>query len=153
MSGYGPLPKLQHQRERNTKRQQISSERLASDGIRRGPDLPVSIVDPHPETAEWWSSWQESAQAQLFVETDWASLKRAAILVDFVWKAAKPTAAALSELRLIEERFGATYVDRQRARIVLDKDTSPSAAVTPLHGARTTDLMDRLYGNERVSSA
>jgi len=122
MAGRGPAPQKQHQRERDTKRRQAGSVSVKPDGVIRGPDFPESIPSPHQETLIWWHAWRISPQAQLFEDTDWEVLKRAALLHDYLWKnVVKPSAAAASELRLIEERFGATYVDRQRARIEIEK--------------------------------
>lgn len=153
MAGRGPAPKQQHQRERDTRRRQSGAVVLAADGVLRGPELPSAILEPHPETVAWWSTWRASAQAQLFEPTDWEALKRAALLHDYVWKSTttpggKPSAAAISELRLIEERYGATYVDRQRARMEITQD-KPDAEVVPLHAVTgREDALARLKGEK-----
>lgn len=143
MAGRGPAPKAQHQRERDTRRRQDGAVHLEDDGALRGPDFPLDVVpSPHPATVEWWDTWRRSPMASLFLPTDWQVLKRAARLQDDVMSAPRASAAAVSELRLIEERLGATYVDRQRAKItVAGSDGSPSAPVTPL---RPVDSRDRL---------
>ncbi|WVX87852.1 terminase small subunit [Arthrobacter phage Berrie] len=150
MAGRGPAPKLQHQRERDTKRRQADAVLLRADGELRGPDLPPGIPNPHPETLRWWDTWRRSPQAQLFEDTDWEALKRAALLHDYVWKSPqKPSAAAISELRLIEERYGATYVDRQRAKIQIERGDEADAEVVQLRsvGSRA-DVMARLKGDK-----
>lgn len=138
MAGVGPVPKQQHQRERDTRRRQSGAVSVAQDGVIRGPELPLE--DPHPQTVIWWDAWRTSPQAQLFEDTDWQSLLRAALLVDYVWKSSKPSAAAISEIRLIEERLGATYVDRQRARITISRE---EAEVVPLRPVGSS-LRDRM---------
>ena len=146
MAGRGPAPKAQHQRERDTRRRQSDSVVLTPDGVLRGPDLP--IPDPHPETVAWWDTWRISPQAQLFEDTDWEALKRAALLQDYVWKSPKPSAAAISELRLIEERYGATFVDRQRAKIRIDRQDDHDAEVVPLKVVGKADAVARMKGQK-----
>ncbi|QNO12663.1 terminase small subunit [Arthrobacter phage Snek] len=154
MAGRGPAPKLQHQRERDTKRRQADAVSVTFDGVLRGPELPASIPDPHPETVEWWTTWRVSPQAQLFEPTDWEALKRAALLHDYVWKSTatpggKPSAAAISELRLIEERYGATFVDRQRAKIHIAREEQGEAEVVQLHAVNSrADVMARMRGDK-----
>lgn len=144
MAGIGPTPREHHQRERDTRRRQAGAVTIADDGVLRGPELPDKPGGWHPETLNWWETWRRSPQAQLFEPTDWEVLKRAALLHDSVWRSSKPSAAAISELRLIEERFGATYVDRMRARIKInheDADVVPLTAVPAGEGLR--DRMKR----------
>lgn len=145
MAGKGPAPKQQHQRERDTRRRQAGAVSLRADGELRGPELPDRPQGWHPETIIWWDTWRRSPQAQLFEATDWETLKRAALLHDYVWTSPKPSAAAISELRLIEERMGATYVDRQRARIRIEKEQD--ADVVQLRPVGPS-LRDRLRGND-----
>lgn len=130
MAGRGPAPQKQHQRERDTKRRQAGSVTLQHDGEIRGPEFPYDVVpNPQPATVEWWETWRRTAQAQLFEETDWQVLKRAAKLQDFVATTTRNPAQAMSELRLIEERFGATYVDRQRAKIEIERERKDADVV------------------------
>jgi hypothetical protein len=145
MAGRGPAPKAQHQRERDTRRRQADSVVLSPDGVLRGPEVP--LPDPHPATLAWWEAWRRSPQAQLFEETDWEALKRAALLQDYVWKSTKPSAAAISELRLIEERYGATYVDRQRAKIRIDHGAEDAEVVT-LKVVGKEDVLARMRGDK-----
>lgn len=154
MAGRGPAPKAQHQRERDTRRRQADAVHLTNDGVLRGPELPSSILDPHPETVEWWTTWRVSPQAQLFEATDWEALKRAALLHDHVWKSGtvpggRPSAAAISELRLIEERYGATFVDRQRAKIHIAKEDQAEAEVVQLRSVSSrADVLARMKGEK-----
>lgn len=151
MAGRGPAPKAQHQRERDTRRRQADAVALKADGQLRGPELPAAIVNPHPETVIWWATWRLSAQAQLFEDTDWEALKRAALLHDYLWKnPIKPSAAAASELRLIEERYGATYVDRQRAKIHIERGEQHDAEVVQLRSVSSrADVMARMRGDKK----
>ncbi|WGH21350.1 terminase small subunit [Arthrobacter phage Emotion] len=131
MAGRGPAPKQTHQRERDTKRRQSDAVHLADDGEIRGPEFPYDVVPtPQPATLEWWETWRRVPQAQLFEDTDWQVLKRAAKLQDFVLTTPRSPAQAMAELRLIEERFGATYVDRQRAKIQIQREQAEAQVVT-----------------------
>lgn len=98
---------------------------LTPDGIVRGPDLPTATDRAwDPDVLRWYQTWRESAQAQLFTPTDWQRLALLAPLVEKHFSS--PTGATMSEIRLNEERLGATVVDRMRARMVVttgDEDT------------------------------
>lgn len=146
MAGRGPAPSGQHQRERDTKRRQAGTVLVAPDGVVRGPDLKGKYLQ---RTKDWWETWRRAPQAQLFAETDWLALQMAADLFDANLRA--PSAAKASEIRLITERLGATYVDRQRARIVIQPEDEQAqlALVTPLAPAARTDAMARLRGETR----
>jgi len=128
MAGNGPLAKDQHQRERNTKRHQADTATVSQDDEVRGPDLEGDYL---PQTHRWYNTWRTSPQAQLFETTDWLRLILLASLVNqyFVF----PTTAALAEIRLNEERLGALYADRQRAKIRItpreQDDETPSLAI------------------------
>ena len=149
MAGRGPAPKAQHQRERDTRRRQADAVHLTRDGEVRGPEFPYDIIpEPHPATVAWWDTWRRAPQAQLFEETDWQTLRRAARLQEGVMTAIKVSAQAVSELRLIEERLGATVVDRQRAKIHIEAE-GPDATVTELRSVSSrTDVMARMRGEK-----
>lgn len=143
MAGRGPAPKLQHQRERDTRRRQSGEIVVVPDGRTRGPR-----PDPSwgPAATEWYAVWRRAAQAQLFEETDWAALRLLAPLVDA--HALRPSAAAASEIRLATERFGATVVDRLRAKITIQREEPGAAlaAVTPITRVGRADAEARLRG-------
>ena len=90
---------------------------MRADGELRGPEL----ADGYDAgVVEWFETWRRSPQAQLFEDTDWARLVMLAPIVQAYLR--RPSAAALSEIRMNEERLGATVVDRMRARIVIERD-------------------------------
>jgi len=141
----GPLPKETRQRPNDTKRRQAEYTVLHQDGVVRGPDLVGTYT---PETLAWYDGWRVSAQAQLFTETDWQTLQRLAVAVDAVNRnPARPSASLLSEIRLTEERFGATLADRQRLRIRVEE--SEAAEVVTLHAVETSreSIRARLKGD------
>jgi hypothetical protein len=105
---------------------------LTPDGVVRGPDLSEATDRSWDnDVLRWYQTWRESAQAQLFTSTDW---QRLAILAPLVEKHfSGPTGATMSEIRLNEERLGATVVDRMRARMVVETgDASTDAQILSL---------------------
>lgn len=150
MAGRGPAPKAQHQRERDTRRRQADSVTLTPDGVLRGPDFPEWIKDPHPAALQWWDNLRASPQAQLFEDTDWDILAGAARGWNDYWKGTKTNATLLSELRLIGERYGATFVDRQRAKIHISRETPADAEVVQLRAVSSReDVMARMRGEKK----
>jgi len=150
MAGRGPLQKETHQRERDTRRRQSDAVMLTRDGVLRGPDFPYDVVpEPHPATLSWWDTWRRAPQAQIFEDTDWQTLKRAARLQDGVMTAVKVSAQAVSELRLIEERLGATVVDRQRAKMKIETDGEDAEIVELRSVTSREDVMARMRGAKK----
>ncbi|QWY81824.1 terminase small subunit [Microbacterium phage Honk] len=134
----GPAPKTHRQRERDTRRRASEFTELEADGELRGPEL---IGSYGPETLAWYETWRRSPQAQLFEATDWSRLALLAPMVDKHFL--NPSAAALGEIRMNEERLGATVMDRLRARIkITAPDEAPKLAlVTEL---KPNDIAARL---------
>ncbi|MFD6638318.1 hypothetical protein ACFWDN_21155 [Micromonospora chalcea] len=121
---------------------------LPDDDEVRGPSLAELAPgrEFRPETVAWFETWRRSPQAAVFIATDWLRLATLAPIVDAYWK--RPSAAALSEIRMNEERLGATVVDRMRARMVIASDDAEDgedlpAGVTSL-SQRRAELRDRL---------
>lgn len=79
------------------------------------PSLPTGDWDWHPQTVDWWRVWRDSAQANLFTETDWNVLLDTAVLHTRFWQGDMTVAG---ELRLRVAKFGATPEDRARLRMV-----------------------------------
>ncbi|AYN58482.1 terminase small subunit [Arthrobacter phage Liebe] len=149
MAGRGPAPKEHHQRERDTRRRQADVVTVAADGTVRGPSLEEGTgrADWSDATVAWYDRWRRSAQAQLFQSTDWGRLLMLVPIVESYFTI-KPSAAALSEIRLNEERLGATYVDRLRAKIrIEDLSAAPDAEVVPIQAAASREsALARLRG-------
>jgi hypothetical protein len=151
MAGNGPLPAAHRQRERDTARRDRDVVTVVPDGVLRGPELP----DDHgysPQTVAYYDTWRRSPQAQVFEDTDWLALHL--ILPLYEGNLRKPSAAAVSEIRLTTAALGGTYADRLRvAKIrVQREDEGADAVVTPLHAVKRNDLRDRLRsgGKARV---
>jgi hypothetical protein len=114
---------------------------LKDDGIVRGPALRGNF---DAEVREWHETWRRSPQAALFEETDWSRLQMLASIVQAYVR--RPGAAALSEIRMNEERLGATVVDRMRARMVIERDDA-DAPLAEVVDAREA-IKRRMKGEE-----
>jgi hypothetical protein len=138
MAGTGPLPSTHRQRERDTRRRASEFTTVEDDGELRGPEL---VGEYSPATLAWYDVWRRSPQAALFEATDWLRLSLLAPMVERHMET--PSAAAMSEIRMNEERLGATYADRLRARIKIERpDEAPKLAlVTEL---KPNDIAARL---------
>jgi hypothetical protein len=68
----------------------------------------------------WFDDWRHMPQAIDFERTDWRRLAMIAPLVEKM--ETSPGAAAMSEIRMNEERLGATVTDRMRARMAISRD-------------------------------
>lgn len=122
MAGRGPAPKDTHSRERDTKRRITDQQSVVSyDGEVRGPTLEAATArsDWSEQTRAYWATWRTSPQAQAFENTDWQRLAMLVPLVESYWVdgADKGT---LAEIRLNEERLGATIRDRQSLRMRIE---------------------------------
>jgi|SRR5690606_23459464 len=109
---------------------------LTRDGEIRGPELEDLTGETgwHPAVVRWYETWRRSPQAQAFEETDWSRLGLLAPLVENYVK--RPSAAALSEIRMNEERLGATVVDRIRARMSIEESEQDKAPVLEIVDAK-----------------
>jgi len=123
----GPLPSPIHQRESDTRRRLKARTAVTSDGVVRGPDLIEASgqAEWHDATLRWWNAWRLSAQAQTFLPTDWERLLLIAPLRDVIARnPQRPSTSAIAELRLNEERLGATHADRIRLRMHVDSGSN-----------------------------
>jgi len=151
MAGNGPLPKANRQRERDTKRRDASMTTIVPDGTIRGPELEAGH-GYSPATVAWYQTWRRSPQAQLFEETDWLALQLLLPLVEA--HSRRPSAAALSEIRLTTAALGGTYADRLRvAKIRIDHsgESGPDAEIIPLRAVSKTDALARLRGEKQTT--
>lgn len=88
------------------------------------------------QTRTWYETWARSPMATKFASTDWQRLLEIAPLKDQYFR--RPDKGLAAELRLQEERLGATVMDRQRLRWrVADRDEQKEpASVTKLSDVR-----------------
>ncbi|GAA2294002.1 hypothetical protein GCM10010149_47420 [Nonomuraea roseoviolacea subsp. roseoviolacea] len=87
-------------------------------------------------TREWWDTWKDSPQSAAFTSTDWMRLAMLAPLVEQYHE--EPKTALLAEIRLNEERLGATVADRQRLRMKLSGPKEDKPKLAPVK-----DIADR----------
>lgn len=114
----GPLPKDPAVRQR---RNRIAGGAMLADdpGVkRRVPPLP-KFTDPEgkahewqPLTRAWWRDVWRSPMASEYLQADVHGLYRLAVLVDKFWQ--EPSEKLASEIRLQQQCFGLTPIDRRR---------------------------------------
>lgn len=120
---------------------------VTDDGATRGPSLAEATGTGSwsPAVLSWWEDWRHAPQAVLFERTDWRRLALLASIVEAY--VARPSAAALSEIRMNEERLGATVVDRMRARIRVEREAEEAASAADTPGGNVVpfgSLQDRM---------
>jgi hypothetical protein len=127
---------------RNRNGTPFSSSSYARDTGPHGPTLAeATLRDGWPPFVElWWTTWRNAPQAIDFEATDW--LRLALLAPVYEAHLARPSAAALAEIRMNEERLGATVVDRMRARMTIEpRDAGDHlAAVEPISRRRRGDV-------------
>lgn len=107
----GPPPKPSHLRQRTNRK--AGAAVIAAPRRLRVPDLPNPDQRQfHPLTIEAWERAWSSEMAGQWLETDADGLGRLALLWDEFYKS--PRAAVLAEIRLQEQRFGLSPLDRSR---------------------------------------
>lgn len=125
MPGNGPPP-AEHKRRRNADTFADVQATVIDDGVPTGPQL----VGEWSEAARaYWDTWRMSPQAKLFLDTDWMRLRMLLPLVNSYLS--DPTAQKLAEIRQNETLLGATYVDRLRGRIKVEREAVAVESTTP----------------------
>jgi len=137
MAGNGPPP-AEKRRRTNADTYADVQATLIDEMELRGPALVGSFL---PQTREWYDCWRYAPQAAAFILTDWQRLKLLAPLVNRYFE--RPNHLLLGEIRQNESLLGATYVDRLKARMKVEK-TEPSA--TPVGVTALDDYRNRLSG-------
>src|SRR5690606_11972482 len=109
---------------------------LTRDDEIRGPSLDelTGRSDWSEEVRRWYETWRRWPQAQVFEVTDWSRLGLLAPMVELYFR--RPSAAALGEIRMSEERLGATVVDRMRARMSIEESEQDKAPVLEIVDAK-----------------
>lgn len=135
MAGRGMAPKGTRSRARDSKARDAELQHVEDDGELRGPELPEGVLPDgegwHSRTRQWWQTWRRSAQAQMFIETDWDFLLDTALLHHVMWTKGRWEFA--SEVRLRAAKYGATPEDRMRLKLKIETplDGQPSTSETP----------------------
>ena len=147
MGARGPAPKDPEKRRRRNKPKVDEITTLsASEHSVDKPPMPSSYrvdgegVKPLAATRDWWATWETSPQAAVFVATDWQRLAMLVPVVDQYFRTGDID--FLKELRLQEQKLGATPEDRQRLKWRVEPkaaDPSPpdeSASVSSIEERR-----------------
>ena len=138
----GPLPKDPTLRQRRNKASG-SATLSTQDGVkRRVPPLPKIVIEQsfeegqdtllpegqekatrvyvwHPLTKAWWKDVWHSPMAGEYVKSDIHALYRLAYLIDRFWREGTKELAA--EIRLQQQSFGLTPIDRRRLQWEIEK--------------------------------
>jgi hypothetical protein len=108
----GPAPKPAHLRQRTNKKAGATNTLVA-------PDSPEIPAIPNPDARTWheltlsaWKHAWESPMSTQWLETDIDALGRLAVLWDEFYK--EPESKTMAEIRLQEQRFGLSPLDRSR---------------------------------------
>jgi len=107
----GPAPKnpaVRQRRNAQTTRAVLPPEQSPR---QRAPSLPKE-VEWHPLTRRWWKDVWSSPMATEYVRADEHGLFRLAVLIDKFW--IKPSIRLAAEIRLQQQAFGLTPLDRRR---------------------------------------
>lgn len=142
--GRGPAPKAKRSRERDNHRPQARLERpdeVAAPALPKSYRTEDGTLQFLKETREWWATWVRSPQAKVFLETDWRTLLQIAPLVDEHHRA--PSVKLMAEIRLTQERLGATAADRLRLRWEVSDPQKPAKGSRPSAQQRKDELAAR----------
>ena len=115
----GPAPKPAGTRARRNK--SSTNATLKSDAAIIAPELPAH--EWHPMTLAWWRDLWASPMAPEFEDSDRHGLFKLAMLQNDFWTAdtAKERKEASAEIRLQEQRFGLSPIDRRRLQWEIEK--------------------------------
>ncbi len=115
----GPAPKDPSTRSRRNKTS--TNATLKADAAIVAPELPP--YEWHPMTLAWWRDLWASPMAPEYDESDRHGLFKLAMLQNDFWTAAtaKERKEASAEIRLQEQRFGLSPIDRRRLQWEIEK--------------------------------
>lgn len=114
----GPIPKDPQLRQRANKvatRAQLEAEPAKKRNVPRLPDRVDGEGQPmewQAMTKDWWRDVWRSPMAAEYLQADVHGLYRLAVLVDKYW--IEPTTTLAAEIRLQQQCFGLTPIDRRR---------------------------------------
>ena len=132
----GRHPKPPHLRQNRTKKAGAAILSLDTP-TRSAPDLPNPDSRKwHPLTLESWQSAWRSPMAAMWLKTDEDALGRLAILWDEFYR--EPKTLTMAEIRLQEQRFGLSPMDRVRLSWTVAKaDEGRARRSAPVRPTRT----------------
>lgn len=139
----GPAPKHPTLRQRRNKDVTRATLPAETSPRKRPPKLPALPEHTwHPMTKLWWRDVWQSPMAVEYLRADEHGLFRLAVLIDSFWK--MPSAKLAAEIRLQQQAFGLTPIDRRRLQWqvaqteeAIDKhERGRSRRATPIQDAR-----------------
>jgi hypothetical protein len=83
----------------------------------------------HRLTRAWWRDVWHSPMAEQFLEADRHALFRLALLVDLFWRG--PSKELAAEIRLEQQAFGLTPIDRRRLQWTVEEDDRRKPRTAP----------------------
>ena len=127
MGGMGPPPKPAHLRKR--------TNRKAGANMISAVDKPEIPAIPNPDARTWhkltiaaWKHAWQSPMAGQWIETDVDALGRLALLWDEFYRKQEPK--VMAEIRLQEQRFGLSPLDRSRLQWEISRADEADQKVT-----------------------
>lgn len=121
----GPAPKSATTRARRNKT--TTSATLRADAAIIAPQLPVN--DWHPMVLDWWRDLWASPMAPEYDDSDRHGLFELAVLRNDFWRAesARERKDAAAEIRLQDQRFGLSPIDRRRLQWEIERTEDAKA--------------------------
>lgn len=116
----GPAPKDPSTRARRNK--MSTASKIKADPTVKAPDLPASVTW-HPMVGQWWRDLWASPMAPEYDESDRYGLFELAMLRNDFWYAdsARERKDAAAEIRLQDQRFGLSPIDRRRLQWEIER--------------------------------
>lgn len=133
----GPLPKDPAVKQRRNRVSGAATLAAAPDARRRVPPLPKRTDaegKPHEWqalTRAWWRDVWRSPMASEYLQADVHGLYRLAVLVDQFWTG--PTKELAAEIRLQQQCFGLTPIDRRRLQWEVERVEAVTAGKRRTH--------------------
>lgn len=120
----GPMPKPMEIRQRRNKRSTRATLEQTAKPRKRAPSLPQREggQEWHRLTRAWWRDVWASPMSQEYVKADEHALYRLAVLIDQFW--ADPNKELAAEIRLQQQAFGLTPLDRRRLEWTIEQAES-----------------------------
>ena len=121
----GPAPKDPKIRQRRNKVATSATLARTEPRRQRAPRLP-KIRKWHERTRAWWADVWHSPMADKILRADEHALLRLALLIDMFWT--DPSKELAAEIRLEQQAFGLTPIDRRRLQWVVEEEEAPRRA-------------------------
>jgi hypothetical protein len=121
----GPAPKDPKIRQRRNKVSTSATLTRTTPRRQRAARLPKNRRW-HELTRAWWADVWHSPMAENILRADEHALLRLAVLIDMFWQ--EPTKEIAAEIRLEQQAFGLTPLDRRRLQWTVEEEDVPRRA-------------------------